>query len=846
MKFYTNVFVRGQKIFHRYIENGKPHIVKEDFEPTLYSPTNNPTPYKSIYGGYLSPTKFENIREMKNHIETYKDVESFSISGMENPLYQFIAEKYKDEVEFDESLLNIVNIDIETTSANGFPDPIAATEEVNAITAYNFKTGKYTVFGNSQWGEVTITDDDKTYIAAPNEKELLLEFLDYWRRSYPDIVTGWNIDGFDTPYLYNRIRNVLGESAANELSPYKIVYEKPGEDNFGRPTTLYNIKGIASLDYLKSYKKFGYRKHSDWKLDTIGYEVAGIAKLDTGVIPGHKMYLHDYQKFIEYNIRDVEIVKAIEYQKKLLKLIITTAYISKINFEDVFSPVNTWDAIIYNFLLEKNIIIPPKDNQPSGDFPGAFVRETIPGKHLSVVTYDFTSMYPSIIMGCNISPETLVTDNFQDFDIDEHLDLEFDMSKFKDDDLSFCASGFSFSKDKRGILGEVTSHMFSKRKHYKGLMLDIEKEIEIIKAEKADSKEAKSLMYEKNALHSSYDTMQMGVKILLNSLYGATSNRWFRYFDLRLAKSITLQGQFIAKFIAHKVNTYLAPLADYKHDPVIGGDTDSIFISLEPIVKKIVGDKEVTELQKIDIMDKIAKKNISPRVDKWLDDFSDYCNSFEQKMFMDREVLASVGLYIAKKKYALQIYDNEGVRYAEPKKKVKGIETVKSSSPEWVKDKLNKVLDIVLNGNEKTLQDYIESVKLDFDQLPPEKFAISMTTNGINKYTGTQDEFRYKKGTGAHAKASINFNYFIKKKNLTEKYELIKDGDKIKYVWLTTNNPIKDTVIGFMDVLPPELHLHDYVDYEHQFVKVFTQPITNIIKVLGWTTKAEDNLEEFF
>lgn len=829
MKFYTNVTYKGSKILCRYIEDGIRYNKKFDFKPELFLPSNKSTEYKSLYKQPLEKMEYENIWDMKNFIKEYKEVAKFSIYGMEDPIIQYISRKFPKEIIFDQSKIHIANIDIETTCEKGFPDIYKVDEEVTAITLYDFRNKMYTTFGCSKWGRVIIKGNDRKYLEYSSEYDLLKGFLTHWASDHPDIVTGWNINGFDIPFLYNRMRKLFGQDVANRISPWGEVREKDGKDSFDRPIKIYEIEGLSRIDYLEAYKKFGYRKHSDWKLDTIGNDVVGIRKLDLGGVKLHELYKTDYQKYIEYNIRDTEIVTKIEENKKILKLIIYLAYAAKINYEDVYSPVKTWDSIIYNYLYKDNIIVPPKKSSRSAEFPGAHVRDTIAGKHKNVVTFDFQSMYPSMMMGQNISPETIIDGKFIDFDIDANLDLDKPVND--NDNYAFCASGYYFSKEKQGIFGEVIQHFFNERKRFKGMM----KEQEKLLVNDPDNKAILDLYY-------GYDTQQLCVKILLNSLYGAASNQWFRFFDLRLATSITLHGQFAAKFIAKKLNEYLRSVATYKHDPVIAGDTDSVMLTLDPVILKL--NKKLTTAQTIDVLDKISKEQLTPRIQKWFKEFDDYCNAYQNKLVLNREVIADVSVFVAKKKYVMNIWDSEGIRYKEAKKKVRGIETVKSSTPEWAKGKLEKILDIVLLQTEKDLQEYIVKAKEEFMQLDPVKIGIPMTINGLTKYTG-QDGNAIK-GAGANARASINYNKYVKKLGLQNSYHLIKDGDKIKYIWMFKNSPINDNIIAFNESWPKEFKLDNYIDKQMQFEKVFLAPIENVIGCIGWRTENSNTLDELF
>ena len=660
MNFYTNVTQWGNNLLVREVVDGERVNTKVKYKPTLYAAVQEPTPFKTLKGEYVTPIQHDTIKEAKEWIEGYSNQPDLACG---NTLfsYSYIADQFPNYVKWNTDNILIVTIDIETECENGFPDPKLAEEPLISITLKNHQTKKIVVWGV---GKFTNNRDDVTYVECKTEKELVQEFLVFWQDYYPDIITGWNTEFFDIPYICNRIKNLFGEDEVKRLSPWRNVFDK-NIFSMGRNHQIYEIQGIAALDYFDLYRKFTYTNQESYRLDHIAYVELGERKDGNPYETFREWYTKDYQSFIEYNITDVELVDKLEDKMKLIELCLTMAYDAKVNYTDVLGSVKYWDILIYNHLRKKNIVIPQKrKNTKAERYEGAYVKDPIVGMHNWVMSFDLNSLYPHLIMQYNISPETLYgQQKVKDMTVDKLLDKKVDTSILKG--VTLTPNGALFKTDTKGFLPEIMESMYNDRVTFKRKMLEAKQEYENTK----DPKLLKDI--------SKYNNIQMAKKISLNSAYGAIGNVWFRYYDLLVAEAITTSGQLSIRWIEHALNEYLNKLLGTdKHDYVLASDTDSVYITFDKLVNKVFGErKDTTKI--INFLDTIATQKIEPFIDKSYSELAGYVNAYSNKMSMKREVIADKGIWTAKKRYILNAFDIEGVRYKEPQLKIMGIEAVK-------------------------------------------------------------------------------------------------------------------------------------------------------------------------
>ena len=840
--YYTNVASLGNTIYYRGIKNGRRVKLKVAYTPTLFLPSNKPTDFKNLEGEYLEPMKFENIREARDFIKRYEEVKNFKIYGNNSFAYSFIADEFKGMIDWKIDDISIAVIDIEVGSENGFPDPYLATEPITAICV-KYMNGMTYVWG---CGDYNNERDDVTYIKCRDEYDLCKKFLDYWHENAPDVISGWNIKFFDIPYLINRFQKLFDENVFKKLSPWSLINSRNVTVN-NKNFIAYDLIGISVLDYIELYRWYapGGRSQESYRLDNIANVEIGESKLSYDEFDSlHALYRLNFQKFIDYNIKDVELIFKLENKLKLIELGLTLGYDTKTNFEDIFAQTRMWDALIYNYLLGKNIIVPPKEEKFKGEaFEGAFVKDPQVGKHNWIASFDLNSLYPHLMMQYNISPETLVepsnyTDDMRNIissgvDVNKMLKKELDLSPLKD--VTITPNGQYFRTDIQGFLPKMLEEMYEDRKKFKKLMIQAKKEYEV------ENDEVKKLEIYNRI--SRYDNLQLAKKVSLNSAYGALGSKYFRFYDLRMALAVTLAGQLSIRWIEGELNRYLNTLLKTEEDYVIAADTDSIYLRLGPLVNKVYSDKTDVN-QVIAFMDKVCEDRIQPYIDKSYQELASYVHAFDQKMQMKREALADKGIWTAKKRYILNIYNNEGVQYKEPKMKVMGLEMIKSSTPAAIREKMRESIKIMMQGTEEDIHAFIADFKETFKQLPPEDISFPRGMNGLKEYSDSVS--LYKKGTPIHVKGAILYNTRLKALKLEKKYPLIQEGEKIKFTYLKMPNPIKDTVISYPSRLPQEFGLQEFIDYDVQFNKAFLDPIKVVLDCMGWSTEKINTLESFF
>tara|TARA_R110000772_G_scaffold146282_4_gene256426 strand:+ start:687 stop:2180 length:1494 start_codon:yes stop_codon:yes gene_type:complete len=475
--FYTSVDRNGPHILFRGYKNGKRIQEKVPYKPTFYLPSSEPTEFKTLDGRYMGPINPGNMKDCMKFMKDYEDVDNFEICGNANYVQQFISDAFLDKkLEFDRDLINVTTVDIEVQSDQGFPEAADANFPVTAICVKNNIDNIFYVFGLGEWKkeDSVLTDDlyDRVkYIECESEARLLMEFVTHWANNYPDVLTGWNSRMFDTVYLVNRISKVLGDDMAKKLSPWNRIQAR--EIKYSSKTVpVYELIGIQQLDFMDCFKKFGYAygTQESYKLDNIAHVVLGENKIDyTEYGTLFDLYLRNHQLFIDYNIKDVDIVDRLEHKTGLITLAMTVAYKAHVNMVDAFGSVGVWDALLYNELRTRGIVVPPKKNNiKERQIEGAYVKPPQNGMHDWVVSFDLNSLYPHIIMQYNMSPETIINDKMHDVNVEKLLDREkYDIP----DDYCMTATGQFFDKKKKGIVPEVISNLYDERSTFKKEML---------------------------------------------------------------------------------------------------------------------------------------------------------------------------------------------------------------------------------------------------------------------------------------------------------------------------------------------------------------------------------------
>ena len=828
--FYTSVCLLGDDILIRGYEHGSPVQYREKSRPTLFlvpQAQQKTSKYRTLDGRYAFPKQFDGAREAREFIKQYEGASGLEVHGYERFVYQHIAQKWKGEIDYDMSQMKIWTIDIEVACENGFPDVQASAEEMLCITMKNFNTKETITWGTREF----VAPKDIEYRVFWTEQEMLQDFHSWWNQNTPDIITGWNNNLYDIPYICRRIERVLGEKWKKSLSPWNRVIDREIRIQ-GRTNIAYEITGVAILDYLDLYKKFTYTNQESYRLDHIAMVELGDKKLDHSEFENFKdFYTSDWQRFVEYNIHDVNLVDSLEDKMKLIELAVTMAYDAKVNLEDVYSQVRMWDTLIYNDLKHRNIVVPPRITTKKDDkYAGAYVKEPIPGSYDWVVSFDLNSLYPHLIMQYNISPETLLDERHPTVTVERILNEEVTF----DGDGCVCANGAQYRKDILGFLPQMMQRIYDERTIYKKRMLAAKQNLEDA------TTSAETLALQKDV--SKFNNIQMARKIQLNSAYGAIGNQYFRYYNLANAEAITLSGQVSIRWIENKMNAYLNKiLRTTDVDYVIAADTDSIYLNLGPFVHEVFKGREKSDESIVGFLDKVCQVEFEKYIGNSYEALASYVNAYDQKMFMKRENIANRGIWTAKKRYILNVFDSEGVRYKTPKLKINGIEAVKSSTPAPCRTAIKDALKVIMNGTEDELQKFIADFRDKFEAMPVEDIAFPRGCNNVAK--NSSPATIYGKGCPMHVRGALLYNFYIKKRKLSHKYPIIQEGEKIKYVMLRTPNKINENVISFFQTLPTEFGLDKSIDYDLQFKKSFLDPLTVILDTIGWKPEKVNTLE---
>ncbi|MDX1532684.1 MAG: DNA polymerase domain-containing protein [Nitrosopumilaceae archaeon] len=842
-RFYTYYKRRGNKILTRFIdENGDKKVyVVDDYCPTLYTPAsgNDGGAFKSIYDEPLKEKSFNNMKDAANFGKEYASINGSNIHGNRIFENQFIIEAFEGQMpNYNPKLIDVGIFDIET-DYDDFPDPQNPIYEIRQIDIRSSRYKKHYSFGLKGYKHnpkhEDIGDCDVTHMKFDREEDLLCSFIDHINDQKYDMISGWNSEQFDVPYLINRARKLLGSSKTNQLSPFGLIYEREVVNNFGNSFIKYEIVGLPHIDYMLAYQKHTYTPRERYSLDHIAWCELGRKKVDYSEVENlNELWKQNPQKYIEYNIQDCELIHMLDDELGLFDLIFTLAYVTLSNYEDSMGTIKIWEQMIAKHLYNSGKVPLYKPiNTESREFEGAYVKPVRPGKFDWVVSFDLASLYPHLIQQVNIGPETiipyhklpdevksLITNRM----VDKLLESKINTDVLKKYNLSMAANGAFYKTDKQSFLSELMEQVYSLRKQYKSKMKDAKKKVQ---AGKESGKDVSK--YETQVVQ--YDNLQMGMKILLNSLYGAVGNKYFLYYLVDNAEAITTTGQLVNRWCGERVNSFLQTTFKSNDNFWIAGDTDSGYYSVAPLGNNMIKNG----FTKDEVVDKIDKfcMLINNNLDEYCKELADYLNSYKQAMLWDREVIAESAIWVAKKRYTMMVWDDEGLRLKdEPKYKIMGMESVKSSTPQWSKDLLEECYKIALHSTEAELQDKVSEYEKKFYSMAIEDIAIPRGVNNIKKYS---DEITiYKKGTPRHVKGVLVHNWLIDKDN-HKINKIMKDGTKIKFISLKKPNPINQEVIAFDGAFPKEFGLEKYVNKRELFEKGFLDPLMLYLDVIGWS-----------
>lgn len=843
--FYTSVERYGNNILWRGYENGRRFSRKTKFQPTLYIPTKEDSEYTSLIGEKaIKPKKFETMSDCKDFIERYNDVSGFEIYGSNNFVTQFIQEKYPEDITFDMSLINILSFDIEVDVSERFPDMQICDNEITSISIKSSIDETYHLLALKDYDKTKtisgVEPDHIEFMKFENEAGLLKRFVEIWKNNYPDIVTGWNVEYFDIYYVIMRIKNIFGEDKTKELSPWNIAPRKKTQKIFNRDQSTFEIAGVSVIDFMDAFKKFGYKygTQESYKLDHIAHVVLGEKKIDYseyGTLT--ELYRRNPQLYLEYSLKDTVLIQRMEDETALLSLVLTVAYSGGVNYNDAFGTVGIWESIMYRRLIKDNNVPAIKQGAGGelGELVGGYVKEPIVGMKRWVVSFDLDSLYPHLMMQYNMSPETFLPDKRENVNAEDILNDNY--KNMYPDEYSVAANGVCFSNKKIGIIPSIITEMYAERKKIKKEMLHYEQ----LEQDEPDSDKKKEIKKIITQLHN----RQMSIKISMNSLYGASANRYFLYYIKEMAEAITTSGQLSVRYGAKSINDYLNKVMKTEGvDYIEYIDTDSNYVNMTPIVKSVFGTVDVPHKEAEAFLSKISKQKIQGVLDAGYTRLAESMGAYRNAMSMKLEKISDRTIFLGKKRYLMNTLSSEGVRYDTPKISMTGVEAIRSSTPEVCRDAMKDLFRVVLNGTETEAQEKIAEFKDKFYSMPPEVIGKTSGTDDIEKF---MENGTYKKGCPIHVRGAILYNKELKHKKLDSKYETINSGDKVKFVYLSLPNPVRENIISFPgDQLPKEMGLHDYIDYDTQFEKVFLKPMRSILDAMNWSHEKLDTLEDFF
>lgn len=852
-EYYTSVVRYGNNILYRGYKDGKRVQYKtQDFDPVFFIQTQtSASGWTDIFGNPVEPVYPGTMRDCKEFIDTYSNVNNMKIYGNKNYVAQFIHNNFKNEVEWETP--KILYWDIETLPTEvGYSEPHIADGQISAVTFVDNNCRVYTfTFKDYNQNTERLSNLNIAKYVFRNEVEMLRGVVEWLHRHDPDIFTGWNSNAFDMVYLLTRIGKILGEDVAQQVSPWKKILHRTFSDDKGNEVHEYDVYGVQQLDYMHLFKKFGLKfgPQESHTLDAIANLVLGRKKLDYSMYKNLKeMYDKDFQRYIEYNIIDTVLVYELEQNLGYINMCLTAAYSAKINYSEELATIAAWDSIIYGELFKRKIAVPIGKEAMHREYPGGYQKDPIVGYHKYVVTEDVAGEYPSVMIQCNVSPETLVGHVSGVTVLSESgYQLSPDFKHDLGPDRCLAASGHIYKTDKIGIIPELVLRFVNGRKVYKAEMKKLEKQIQKLKLELASNPERKqdleALIEEATTKYNKFDSLQNVTKLRSNSVYGAMASEYFRYYDPRLAESITITGQIVIKESERIANEFIQKLLNDSKDRVVYMHTDSIHICMDDVVERFFKGKSEEDVVKLLV--KIAVEKIEPLLSKTYVNLANHLNCPDNRISMKTEAVCTGTFYVAKAKYAQYVFYNEGVYYAEPKLKIVGLDAIRSSTPKIGREMMKEAYIEIFEHGEKALQKFVKEKKKWFSSLPIEQIAFPRGTNGIEKYSSTVDP-GYVKGTPGHVKAAILYNRMISDLNMGTTYGKILSGDKIKFVYLKTPNPTGQDKIGFLEEFPPEFKLEKYIDRERQFYVAFEKPMEKITEIIGWQIEARNTLTAFF
>ncbi len=826
-------------------ETGKRIAVDSTYEPYIYLETNNHADCKSIFNTSLKKKKFRNQAERGRYLKDNKVTRIFENFSVHQ---QFLLDAFwrdNEKPDFNRHSLRVLFIDIETYSPDEFPKPDDPQHTVNVITAYDTLQKHFYTWGLKKYVKKA---PNTTYTYCTDEKMLFSKFLDYIESDYPDILSGWNSEFFDIPYIINRCTKILGEDETKRLSPVRNLRPRTFRGKFGKEQVHWHIEGVSCVDYLDIYKRFCPTLRDSYKLDRIGEIELGQRKIDYGDTNLSALADTNWETFVDYNIQDVNLLVNLEEKLQYLQLLRMIAYAGLTTLEGALGSLSVITGLCAIKARERNQRIPTFSKEIREDDTknaGAYVGEPRQGFQEYVVSFDANSLYPNVMITLNLSPETKIgsivdkTDN--DITIKHVNGQTFTLSndKFvnfvKKERIAISRAKVLFSQKEKGIIPQAVDYYYDKRVELKKLLKNAKKQLLNLEKNTAEYKKLKNEI-------DNLNIKQHTIKILINTIYGYFGNKHSPLGDDELAESITLTGQAVIKESNNLLEKYIMEKANLTEEelrldtPIIYNDTDSSYISIKHLVKK-------TGLQMLDNKGKITKEYY-----KAVQDIEDYLNekikvwgkqalaSEDCRLMFKREAIADVGLFLQKKRYVLHVLDEEGIPCS--KFKYTGVEVVRTTMPAPIKPHVKRIIETMLLTKDfsETNKVFTETYDI-FKKLPVEDIAFVMGIKGYEGYAANSDGFNVAKKMPIHVKAAYYHNILLEKFGIDKKYENITSGDKVRYFYVRQPNRYGLTALGYKYYFPKEFAEKFEPDHELMFEKIIFSVIERFYDAVKWKLK---------
>ena len=820
-------------------KDGRRIMTDCSYNPYIWIESKKPSGNKSLFNTDVIRRDFATQWDRNKYIRESGRTRVFENINCE---HQFLIDMFWQDHQkdtFSQHPLKVLYIDIETYSPDSFPIPSEAKDMINVITVYDSLLAKFITWGVGKLGKQI---DNCDYVECDNEVVLLENFLNYLERDYPDVITGWNTEFFDIPYIINRLYNVLGEDAVKRLSPVRNVFKRSIMGQFGREQDKYYIKGVACLDYLDVYKKFSVGLRESYKLDAIGEYELGEKKIDYGNTNLSSLADDDWQTFVEYNVQDVNLIVKMDDKLRYLDLLRMLAYVGCTTFESAMGTLSTITGAVVMKGREKGVVIPTfvKDTATHQRYEGAYVGEPQRGFQDNILSFDANSLYPNTMISLNLSPETkigTITDKNADGVTIRHvngkvfnLKTEAFMKFVQDEKIAISKAKVLFTQSRKGIIPEIVDRLYQQR-------VEIKKELKthklaLLKLDKTDKKYKQT-----TRLIDRLDIKQFTIKILINTVYGYFGNKHAPIGDSDIARSITLTGQAVIKQSNKILREYIHELSgDDQTDPIVYNDTDSSYISIKSIVDSL-------NIPFVDSEGKVTKhvyhhaekieNHLNREITKWSEKS---LNSQDSRFVFKRECICDTGVFLQKKRYVLHVLDDEGIPVN--KFKYTGVEVVRSTIPNAIKPYVKKIIETMMSTKELSKTDRVFLDAYDtFKKLPIEDIAFVMGVKDYDKYARKCDGYNTVKAMPIHTKAAYFYNLMLDKFEISNDFEQISSGDKIRYFYVKQPNKYGLNAIGYKYYLPEQFRQVFEPDTEMMFEKIIFNIIERFYEAVGWKIK---------